>query len=73
MVFVTHNVREAVRLADRSILMGSRPGRVIHTQLNDLPRPRLMDSVQVVGMAADLTRRLREEVAVHDETDFFSI
>ncbi len=72
-VFVTHNVREAVRLADRSILMGSRPGRVIHTQRNDLPRPRLMDSVQVVGMAADLTRRLREEVAVHDEADFFSI
>jgi NitT/TauT family transport system ATP-binding protein len=72
-VLVTHNVREAVRLADRSILMGSRPGRIIHTQLNDLPRPRLMDQAPVVAMAADLTRRLREEVADHDDTDYFSI
>ncbi len=72
-VFVTHNVREAVRLADRTILMGSRPGRVIHTQLNDLARPRLMDQAPVVAMAADLTRRLREEVADHDETDYFTI
>lgn len=72
-VFVTHNVREAVRLADRSILMGSRPGRVIHEQRNALPRPRLMDQSRVVAMAADLTRQLREEVAVHDEADYFSI
>jgi NitT/TauT family transport system ATP-binding protein len=72
-VLVTHNVREAVRLADRSILMGSRPGRVIHTQANDLPRPRLMDQGPVVAMAADLTRRLREEVADHDEADYFTI
>ena len=72
-VFVTHNVREAVRLADRSILMGSRPGRIIHEQPNPLPRPRLMDSTGVVAMAADLTRRLKEEVAVHDEADYFSI
>jgi NitT/TauT family transport system ATP-binding protein len=72
-VLVTHNVREAVRLADRSILMGSRPGRVIHTQANPLPRPRLMDQPPVVAMAADLTLRLREEVADHDEADYFSI
>ena len=29
-LFVTHNVREAVRLGDRAVLMGSRPGRVVH-------------------------------------------
>ncbi len=72
-VFVTHNVREAVRLADRSILMGSRPGRIIHAQPNPLPRPRAMDSAPVVAMAADLTRRLKEEVARHDEADYFDI
>ena len=72
-VFVTHNVREAVRLADRSILMGSRPGRILHSQPNPLPRPRAMDSAPVVSMAADLTRRLKEEVARHDETDYFDI
>ncbi len=72
-LFVTHNVREAVRLADRSILMGSRPGRIIHEQPNPLPRPRRMDSPTVAAMASDLTRRLKEEVAVHDRTDYFTI
>lgn len=72
-VFVTHNVREAVRLADRTILMGSRPGRILHSQPNPLPRPRVMDSAPVAAMASDLTRRLREDVARHDETDYFTI
>jgi len=72
-VFVTHNVREAVRLSDRTILMGSRPGRIIHEQEIHLPRPRAMESAACVALAADLTQRLREEVARHDETDYFEI
>jgi NitT/TauT family transport system ATP-binding protein len=72
-MFVTHNVREAVRLADRSVLMGSRPGRIIHEQRNTLSRPRRMDSPAVAAMAADLTSRLRQEVALHDTADHFDI
>lgn len=72
-VFVTHNVREAVRLSDRTILMGSRPGRIIHEQRIQVPRPRAMDSAACVALAADLTQRLREEVARHDEADYFEI
>lgn len=72
-LFVTHNVREAVRLADRSVLMGSRPGRVIHIQTDPLPRPRVMDSPGVSAMASDLTVRLKEEVAAHDVSDYFDI
>ena len=58
-VFVTHNMREAVRLGDRVILMGSKPGRIVYEQHVDLPHPRLMDSAEVAERAADLTRRLK--------------
>lgn len=64
-VFVTHNMREAVRLGDRVVLLGSRPGRVVHTEEVDLARPRLMDSPEVANLASGLTLRLREDVAAH--------
>jgi NitT/TauT family transport system ATP-binding protein len=64
-LFVTHNVREAVRLGDRVILLGSSPGRVVHEQPVELPRPRRMDSPEVARLAASLTDALREDVARH--------
>jgi NitT/TauT family transport system ATP-binding protein len=60
-VFVTHNMREAVRLGDRVILMGSHPGRIVHEQFVDLPHPRVMDSAEVAIRAADLTTRLKAQ------------
>jgi NitT/TauT family transport system ATP-binding protein len=72
-LFVTHNVREAVRLADRSVLMGGRPGRIIHEQPNVMPRPRVMDSQSVARRASALTQSLKEEVASHDQSDYFVI
>ena len=38
-VFVTHNMREAVRLGDRVVLMASRPDRSSASTIIDLPRP----------------------------------
>jgi NitT/TauT family transport system ATP-binding protein len=64
-LFVTHNVREAVRLADRVVLLSSRPGRVVGEFPVDLPRPRRMESPGVAELAADITARLREEVRRH--------
>lgn len=58
-VFVTHNMREAVRLGDRVVLMSSGPGRIVHEQFVGLPRPRHLDSAEVATRAADLTSRLR--------------
>ncbi len=43
-LFVTHEVREAVRLGDRVVLLSSRPGRVIGEFGVDFERPRGMDS-----------------------------
>ncbi|WP_067508124.1 ABC transporter ATP-binding protein [Actinoplanes sp. TFC3] len=64
-LFVTHNVREAVRLGDRVILLSSRPGRVIEDFAVTHERPRRIDSPEVAGQAAEITDRLRAEVARH--------
>ena len=64
-VFVTHNVREAVRLGDRVVLLSSRPGRVIHEFPVTIDRPRRMDSPEIAELAASITDELREEVRRH--------
>ncbi|MGH2793295.1 MAG: ABC transporter ATP-binding protein [Actinomycetota bacterium] len=64
-LFVTHNVREAVRLGDRVVLLSSRPGRVVHEFPVDIPRPRRIDDHAVSDLAGKITDRLREEVRRH--------
>jgi len=62
-IFVTHNVQEAVRLGDRVVVMSSRPGRVIDEFAVDIERPRRIDSAPVAELAARITDRLREEMS----------
>jgi NitT/TauT family transport system ATP-binding protein len=64
-LFVTHNVREAVRLGDRVVLLSSRPGRVIAEYKVPIERPRRIDSAPVAELASTITDRLREEVGRH--------
>ena len=64
-LFVTHNVREAVRLGDKVVLLSSRPGTVIEEYPVDVPRPRKIESPEVSGLAAKITERLRGEVLRH--------
>jgi NitT/TauT family transport system ATP-binding protein len=61
-IFVTHNVREAVRLGDRVLLMSFRPGR-IKKQFNvNLARPRHVEDSDVAQMSKEILGQLREEI-----------
>jgi NitT/TauT family transport system ATP-binding protein len=66
-LFVTHNVREAVRLGDRVVVLSSRPGRVLAEFPVTVGRPRRIDSVPVAELAAQITDRLREEMSRHGD------
>ena len=64
-VFVTHNVREAVRLGQRVVLLSSRPGRVVREWKVSIKGPRTIEHPEVGALAAEITVRLREEIASH--------
>jgi NitT/TauT family transport system ATP-binding protein len=64
-LFVTHEVREAVRLGDRVVLLSSRPGRVLEEFDVGIPRPRGIDSGRTVERAMQIKARLNEEVMRH--------
>ena len=61
-IFVTHNVREAVRLGDRVVLLTFRPGRIKREFPIDLPRPRQLEDVTVARSAREILDDLREEI-----------
>ncbi len=61
-IFVTHNVREAVRLGDRVALLTFRPGRVKRQFAIDLDRPRHLEDVEVARTAREILDDLREEI-----------
>jgi len=54
-VFVTHNVREAVTLGDRVVLMAPRPGRVQQSFPVHILRPRQIDDVDVARMGHEIS------------------
>ena len=62
-VFVTHNVREAVRLGQRVLLVSSRPGRVVAEW--DVTEEHRTDAGRAGELTGVITRRLREEIRRH--------
>jgi len=64
-LFVTHNVREAVRLADRVLVLTSRPGRVGAGFDVRIPRPRRIETPAVSALAGEITDQLSREVRRH--------
>ena len=72
-VFVTHDVEEAVYLADRVVMLGSSPGRVIHELVVPFGRPRsrrqLANSPEFVRLCERIEEHLREDVLQQIEAD----
>ncbi|MDQ6753314.1 MAG: ABC transporter ATP-binding protein [Actinomycetota bacterium] len=61
-VFVTHNVREAVRLGQRVLLMSSRPGRVV-SEWQVAPEQKTPG--EAAALATEITAELRKEIRRH--------
>ena len=61
-MLVTHDLREAVHLADRVFVMSARPGRIIHERTVDIPRPRSLDDTFRPEMVA-LVHELRDHIS----------
>jgi NitT/TauT family transport system ATP-binding protein len=74
-VFVTHSVDEAVLLADKVMLIGPRPGRVIEVFDVELPRPRWEYDARVrpefIELRNLLWDRIRTMVTSDPISDFF--
>jgi len=64
-LFVTHNVREAVRLGQRVVLLSSKPGRVAAEWEVGIPQPRRIESPEVAHVSAEIIEKLREEIRRH--------
>jgi NitT/TauT family transport system ATP-binding protein len=62
LVFVTHNVREAVLLADRVVVLSARPGTPIEEHRITSPRPRHLEDALLSRVVADIHEHLVKEV-----------
>lgn len=68
-LFVTHNVREAVALGDRVLVFAPRPGRIVREFRIDLPRPRSLEDYDVVDTTAEIMATLREAIREQEENN----
>jgi NitT/TauT family transport system ATP-binding protein len=57
-LFVTHNIDEAIRLADRVLIMSPNPGRVVADVAINLPKPRARTSLEFAKLYDQFEREI---------------
>jgi NitT/TauT family transport system ATP-binding protein len=72
-VFVTHDLEEAVALADQVVVLTASPATVKKVHRIDLPRPRVMSEIRYEPRFVEIARRiwddLREEVRIGQSSE----
>lgn len=66
-LFVTHNVREAVALGDRVLVFSPRPGRIVREFQVDLPRPRKLEDHSLVDLTKEIMAILSSAMSADEE------
>jgi NitT/TauT family transport system ATP-binding protein len=61
-VMVTHNIEEAVLLADRILVLGTNPGRIRSDMINPLPRPRRRRTLEFDDLVDQIYRMMTRRV-----------
>jgi ABC-type nitrate/sulfonate/bicarbonate transport system ATPase subunit len=62
-LFITHDVEEAIYLSDRVVVMDGPPGRIVDEVVVDIPKPRRYADVVTSPLFADLKHRLLNDIA----------
>jgi len=66
-LFVTHNIREAVCLGDRVVLFSPHPGKIREEFAIDLPRPRNINDTALAARSATITAALKQHLTHKEE------
>lgn len=69
-IFVTHNVEEAVLLANRVLVMSANPGRIKREFPVELARPRDIENVDLAIVVSQIMQELKEEVEKVAKAEF---
>src|SRR5436309_14463219 len=70
-LFVTHNVREAVALGDRVLVFSPRPGHIVREFSVDLPRPRALEDHALVEQAMEIMSVLLGALGLYEQADSY--
>ena len=58
-IFITHNIEEAIYLSDRVMVLTNKPTRIKKNIINDLPRPRCVTEPEFISLRNEVTDMIK--------------